>query len=743
MTGGIDHREVGNRPCWASRVADRRVGFFRNGGGLDMGVRYGSCNLCEAMCGLEFTVEAGTIVGVRGDKADPLSRGHICPKATALVDIDDDPDRLRTPVKRIGDRWVPITWTEAYRMVADGLVGVRERHGADAVGLYWGNPMAHSLGALTHGVGVLGPMLGTRNRFSATSLDSLPHFVINRLLYGHQLMAPIPDIDRTDFFLVLGANPMVSNGSMMTVPDFAARARALRARGGRMVVVDPRRTETADAADAHLFVRPGTDALLLLALVRTIVRERTARCASYVDGITAVEVLVDAFTPEAVAPFVGIASNEIRSLARDFADARSAVAYGRMGVSTQRHGVLCQWAIHVLNIVTGNLDRVGGALFASPAADLITTRSMERGELGRWTSRVRGLPEFGGELPSAALVDEMTTPGDGRIRALAVMAGNPVLSTPGGDRLEKALPELEFMVAFDFYVNETTRYADVILPPVSAVRRDHYDLFHHHFSVRNTSKFSPAILPTPAGEKQDWEIFRDLGLEYRRRQQGSVRRSISPAHWVEVARLRMTPVRSLDLLLRVSGRGLSVGRLRRSPHGVDLGALRPRLPGALKTRRRRISLVHKVITDQMLALRRSMETSSPPAADELLLIGRRHLRSNNSWMHNSGRLVKGRERHQLLMHPDDLDSRGLGDGDSVDIVSASGSLTIDVAASDRMMPGVVSIPHGYGHQRDGVRLSVATTQRGPSANDLTDPSVTDAIAATAVFNGVPVRVSRR
>ncbi|MGB6181782.1 MAG: molybdopterin-dependent oxidoreductase [Rhodococcus sp. (in: high G+C Gram-positive bacteria)] len=704
--------------------------------------RAGSCALCEAMCGLTFTVRGDDVTSTRGDRDDPLSRGHVCPKALAVADLHNDGDRLRRPVRRIDGGWVEVEWDEAYRIVTDALVRTRERYGPDAVGLYWGNPMAHSLGALTHGIGGFVPMLKTRNRFSATSLDSLPHFLTHRLLYGHQLLAPIPDIDRTDFMLIVGANPLVSNGSMMSVPDVRKRIAALQARGGHLVVVDPRRTETADAADRHHFVRPGTDALMLLALLHTVLTDGPVRAAPYVDSIADVTAMVADFTPDAVAPFVGMSADDIRCLAHDFAAADSAVAYGRMGVSTQRHGTLCQWALHVLNILTGNLDRVGGALFTDPAANMIRTKVMNRGEFGRWHSRVRGLPEFDGELPSATLTDEIRTPGGGQIKSLVVLAGNPVLSSPGGSRLADTLPGLDFMVAVDLYINETTRHADVILPPSSSLTRDQYDLFHHHFAVRNTSRFTPAVLPVKPGEKQDWEIYRDLALRYRRRLAGTwLRRLVNPRTWGEQIRLRLTPVSSLDILLRTSGRGLSVRALRASPHGIDLGPLTPSLPDALHTPDKRIDLMHTVITKDVGSLREEMAASAAPADGELLLIGRRHLRSNNSWLHNSPRLVKGPERHHLLVHPNDLADRGIAPGDTVTVESGAGVVTIEVQASDNIMRGVVSIPHGYGHRRDGVRLSVAGAQRGPSANDLTEASVTESITSTAVFNGVPVRIA--
>ncbi|OZC45418.1 dehydrogenase [Rhodococcus sp. WWJCD1] len=708
-----------------------------------MSVVYGSCNLCEAICGLEFTVENDAVVSIRGDEKDPLSRGHICPKALSLIDLHADTDRLTTPVKRVGDKWEKIGWSEAYDLVVEGLVSTRKKYGRNAVGVYQGNPNVHSMGAMTHGIPFTS-LLRTRNRYSATSLDQLPHQLVDHLLYGHQLLLPIPDIDRTDFFLVLGGNPMASNGSMMTVPDFAKRARALRKRGGRLVVVDPRKTETADIADTHFFVRPGSDALLLLAMIHTIVVDGAVKVADYIDGADRLAEFVAEFTPEAVAPVVGISADEISTLARDFAAAKSAVAYGRMGVSTQQFGTVCQWAIQVLNIVTGNLDRPGGAMVTDPAIDLISQGIVGRGHFDKWRSRVRDLPEFAGEYPCSTLVDEITTEGKDQIRAMAVLSGNPVLSMPGGTTLNDAFAALDFMVSFDFYINETSRHAHVILPPTMSLERDHYDLIFNSFAVHNTAKYMPAVLPKQADAKHDWEIFRDLSLRYKNRMAGStvdrLKARVSPKSIIGEARLRLSPARTLDILLRSRRKGLSLRKLRANPHGIDLGPLRPGFPQKLKTRDKRVQLIQDVVVTELPALVDLMRSSAVPSGDELLMIGRRHLRSNNSWMHNTARLTKGKARHQLLAHPDDLAHRCIEDGSMVSVTSAAGTVDIEVAASEKMMPGVVSMPHGFGHQRPGVQLSVATTVQGPSVNDITDPGRVDAVSANAILNGVPVQV---
>ncbi|MEV8374078.1 molybdopterin-dependent oxidoreductase [Kribbella sp. NPDC056861] len=692
-------------------------------------VRRTSCNLCEAICGVLVTVEGGRVTDIRGDEADPLSRGHICPKAVALRDLQEDRDRLTQPVRRTATGWEELGWDEAFSYVAARLRAVQSASGRNSIGVYLGNPNVHSVGAMTHMPTVV-RLLKTRNRFSATSVDQLPHMLAVHLLYGHQLMVPVADIDRTSYLLMLGANPLASNGSMMTAPGFGRRLKEMQKRGGRVVVIDPRRTETAAVADEHHFVRPGTDAAFLLALIHQILADGAATPAEYVDGLSVVESVTREWTPERAAAVTGIAADDIRRIAREFAAAETAACYGRLGVSTQQFGALCQWAVQVLNIITGNLDRPGGSMFPRPAVD--TLRGIGRGHIGVWKSRVRSLPEFGGELPASVMAEEILTPGDGQIRAMVTIAGNPVLSTPNGRRLDEALETLDFMVCVDPYINETTRHADVILPPTPPLERDHYDLAFHALAVRNTARWNDAVLPRPSESRHDWEILRGLGL--------ALLRSTPPgrAKALTSLRLRLSPRRIVDLGLRIGPYRLSVRTLRKSAGGVDLGPLQPALPGALYTKTKRIDLAQPMILDD---LPRALSTLfSGDADDGLLLIGRRHLRSNNSWMHNSARLVKGKPRHQLLMNPDDLRSRDLTDGQLVKITSAAGSISVEVASSNDMMPGVVSLPHGFGHNRSGARLSVANQVAGVSANDITDSAFTDPVAGTAALNGVPVTV---
>ena len=702
--------------------------------------RYGVCNLCEALCGLEFKVQGAAVVSIKGDERDPFSRGHICPKAVALKDLHEDPDRLRRPVKRVGAGWQEISWSEAFDLVVEGLARVREQHGSDAVGVYQGNPTVHSYGQLTHGLDFFG-LLKTRNRYSATSVDQLPHHMTAWWLYGHQLLIPIPDIDHTQHLLILGGNPLASNGSLMTAPDFRLRMKALRERGGKLVVIDPRRTETAAIADEHHFIRPGGDAALLLAMLHTLFDQNLVhlgRLQAWVDGVDDVRALVQPYAPEAVAQSVGISAGEIRRLARELASAESGVAYGRMGVSVTEQGVLAQWAIQVLNILCGNLDRVGGALFTQPAVDLIAGGAMGSGHWGRYRSRVRGLPEFAGEFPVATLADEILTPGEGQIRAMVVSSGNPVLSTPNGAQLDRALGGLDFMVSFDFYINETSRHANVILPPTCALERDHYDMVFLHLAIRNVAHYSPAVFAKPDGTLHDWQIFAELARRYEARLPGARRGSWSQRLTKRLMR-RLRPDQQLALALRMGPRKLRLKDVMRHPHGLDLGPLQPTLPQRLRTSDRRIRLVPHAI--------RAHLDQGPgtllrvPEPGELVLIGRRDLRTNNSWMHNAERLVKGPPRCVLLMHPQDAAARGVVDGATVRVRSRVGDVLVPVSLTAEVAPGVVSLPHGWGHGRAGVRLSVASEHAGVSINDLTDDQLVDPLSGNAALNSVRVTVS--
>lgn len=706
-----------------------------------MDQRIGVCNLCEAICGVVVSVEktpAGErVAGVRGNPADPLSRGHICPKGVALADVHADPDRLRRPVRRVpaaeGATWVEIDWDEAFDLVADGIAATMRVHGTDALGIYLGNPNSHSLGSMTHGIALV-KSLRTRNRYSATSVDQLPHQLLSHLMLGHQLFLPVPDIDRTSYLLVVGGNPMASNGSLMTVPDFPRRVRELKARGGRMVVLDPRRTETAKVATEHVFVRPASDAFVLLAMLHVLFAEDLVTAPSYADGTEAVRLAVAAYPPERAEQHSGVAADTIRRLTRELAGAEAGVAYGRVGVSTHPFGSLCVWAINCLNILTGNLDRVGGAMFTTPAIDVVGTGLIGRGHFDVWRSRVRGLPESAGELPVAALREEIETPGPGQIRAMLTIAGNPVLSTPDGTALDRALHDLDFMASVDIYVNETTRHADVILPPTTTLERDHYDLVFHALAVRNTARFTPAVLAKDPGARHDWEIYREIALRVADRlpDRPTLRKRLA----LQV-RMRTSPTRLVSVLLRRGRSGVTLASLRARPEGVDLGPLQAgRLPAALHTPDKRI----RMAPDLVLADLGRLAGSVPPPPDRLLLIGRRHRQDCNSWMHNSPRLTKGRARHQLLAHPADLASRGIEDGALVRLTSRVGSVVTEVVGTEDLMPGVVCLPHGYGHDRSGVLLGHASTVAGVSINDLTDPERLD-VSGNAALSGVPVTLT--
>ncbi|MEO7329938.1 MAG: molybdopterin-dependent oxidoreductase, partial [Minicystis sp.] len=617
------------------------------------------CCLCDAICGIAVEVEGGRITKVRGDEEDPFSRGYICPKATALIDVHDDPDRVRTPLRRDGERWIPASWDEALEAVSRALVETQARHGRDAVAVYSGTPTAQSYSALLFGL-LFSANLRTRNLYTANSVDTLSRLLASSLLYGNQATIPVPDLDRVQHLLVIGANPVVSNGCTMTAPDAKRRLARVRERGGRVVVIDPRRSETARMADAHHFIRPGTDALLLAAMIRTIFAEGLAAPGALASKIVGLDRLRDALAPfaaEAVSAEVGLDGETIRALARDFARSPAAAVYGRMGTTVQDFGTTTSFLLDALNIVTGNLDRPGGAMFASPAIDLgrLARGLGQAGRFGRWKSRVGGLPEFNGELPVAALADEIETAGPGQVRALLTFAGNPVLSLPNGRRLERAFAGLDFMVAIDLYRNETTRHAHWILPPSFGLERDHYPLLFHALAVRNTAHYAKAVLPRPAGVKHDWEIFLELAARMGERR-GGVQAALGKAQRALLTRIG--PKGALRLLLRLGGR-VRLEELEAAPHGIDLGPLRPRLDEVVHTADRKIHLAPELILADLHRLRMRMESAPARAPGSLSLIGRRTLRSMNSWLHNSLRLVKGPPRCTLLMGPGDAAARGL------------------------------------------------------------------------------------
>ena len=679
------------------------------------GVYFRACNLCEAICGLQITVQDGKVMDLRGDPLDPLSKGHICPKGAALPDLHADPDRLKRPMRRDGEAWVEMGWDEALDYVAARLKEVREQHGADAVATFQGNPSVHNSGTLLTAGGLV-RAIGSRNRFTATSIDQLPHHFAGAEMFGHPFLLPIPDIDRTDFMLMMGANPLASNGSIMTAPDVRGRLKAIRERGGRVVLLDPRRTESAAHATEFHFIRPGTDAYLLLALLNVIFAEgleRLGHLSELTDGLDAVRDAAQTFTPERVEGLTGVAAETIRTLARDFATAERAVAYGRIGLSIQEFGGLSQWLINVLNAVTGHLDREGGAMFTRPAYDLLARARKGAVYHGRYTSRVRGLPEFDGELPNVTMAEEMTTPGNGQIRALVTVAGNPVLSTADGAALDAALETLDFMVSIDPYLNETTRHAHVILPPAFGLEVAHYDVTFHLLAVQNTARYSLPIFPIADDQRFDYQIF--MGLTERLTGQAG-----------------STPEEKLNLGLRHGPYATSVDELKANPHGIDYGPLQPCFPERLLTASGRVNLAPAPMLADLPRLEAALDVLPPP----LVLIGRRQLRSNNSWMHNTPRLMRGPGRCTLQLHP--ADAGGFADGQEVEVRSRVGAVTVPLELTDTLMPGVASLPHGFGHSRAGVRLGVAAEHAGVSLNDLTDSQRVDALTGNAAVNGTPI-----
>lgn len=710
-----------------------------------MRTAYRTCPFCEATCGLEVTLSSeDEVVSVRGDAEDVFSRGFLCPKGVGLQAFHEDPDRVRTPLLKQPDgSFAGATWEEAFAVIAARLPSVLAES-RDAVAVYLGNPSAHNLSNLLYGR-VLLKALGSRNVFSASTVDQYPKQMASALMFGGGSVVPVPDLDRTSYVLMLGANPLASNGSLMTAPDVRGRLAALRARGGRLVVVDPRRTRTARVADEHVPIRPGTDALLLMALLHVVFAEGLEDVHPLADGVDVVRALCADFTPEAVSSATGVPAETIRRLARELAAADAGVVYGRIGTTTQAFGTTTSWLIDVLNAVTGNLDRPGGAMFPLPAHAAKGSGSGRGARFGRWASRVRGAGEVFGELPAACLAEEIDTPGEGQVRALITIAGNPVVSTPNSARLDGALASLDFMVAIDVYVNETTRHADVILPGPSPLEKAHYDLALYGFAVRNVANFSPPVLPATMPE--EWETLLRLAAVA-----GGAGADVDVAALDEMvaadtaSRTSTTPdpslrgpERILDMLLRAGAYGLSLADLRAAPHGIDLGALEPRLPEALKTPTGRVDLAPDLLVADVERLHAALEDAGGDGG--MVLVGRRDLRSNNSWMHNLPKLVSGPPRCTAWVHPDDASRLGLADGAPVRIASRVGAIEVPVEVTDDVMPGVVSVPHGWGHDAEGVELSVARAHAGTNSNLLTDESVLEPLSGTAILNGIPVTLA--
>ena len=725
------------------------------------------CPFCEASCGLELDLEGQRVVRIRGDQNDVFSKGFLCPKAIGLKDLHDDPDRLRTPLIKRDGVFVEASWEEAYAEIEQRLPPVIAAGGPDAVATVLGNPVSHKMSLMLY-FPRLARALGTRNMFSASSVDQVPKMLSSGLMFGSWLSVAVPDIERCDFLLILGANPMVSNGSLWTVPDFRGKAKALRARGGKMVVVDPRRTETAGVADAHHFIRPGADVFFLLGMVRALFDEdlvRPGRLATHCNGYEELAAAVKDYAPERVAARCGIDAATIRSLARSLAATPRAAIYGRIGTCTQQFGTLCSWLIDVINILTGHLDEEGGAMFPKAAAFAANTRGkpgVGRGVVsGRHRSRVSGAVEVAGELPITCLAEEIDTPGPGQIKALIAIAGNPVLSSPNGARLAAALDALEFMVSLDIYLNETSRHADVILPGPSPLEDAHYDVSFTQFSHRNHARYSLPVLPRQPGQPDEWEsllriaaIAKGLGagvdiaaLDDAALEQ-ELEKAMGPAAGQVMAALapQRGPERLLDLALRTGpygdgfGRvpdGLTLDKIKDAPSGIDLGPMARRIPEALRTPSGKIELAPQMLLDDLARV--ASELAAP--APDLVIVGRRQLRSNNSWMHNLPVLAKGAYRCTALVHPVDAARLGLIDGGMAQLRNGARRIDVQVEVSEEMMPGVVSLPHGWGHDLAGTRLAVAAERPGVNLNALLDENLRDPLSGNAVLSGVAVEMA--
>lgn len=711
---------------------------------LPVKTHYRACTLCEAMCGVVIETRGEQILSINGDPDDPHSEGHICPKGYALQDLHNDPDRLRTPLEKVNGEWLPIDWDSALDKVAAKIVAIQQQHGEDAIAGYWGNPASHNLGLMLAS-GSLRKAIGTRNISSAASLDQMPHQLVSYLMFGHSQLFTIPDIDRTQYMLMLGANPAASNGSLMTAGDILKRLERIRGRGGKVVLVDPRRTESARYVDQHLFIKPGTDAFFLLGLIRHVLDRdlvKPGRLRELADNWDALAPLFDDVSLEQVSTRCGIAVDQIKRIAEDFAAAECAVCYGRMGVSTQSYGALNHWLMLVLNILTGNLDRPGGMMFTTPAFNKAQSRPM--GSFNRYQSRARGLPEFDSYFPAATLAEEMLTPGEGQVRGFVCVAGNPVLSTPNGRQMDAALEQLDFMVSIDFYLNETSRHADIILPPTGPLEHEQYDIVFNMLAVRNLARYSDPVFEPPQGTRCDWDIVQGLAerIMTLKNPEGAAPRKMPRPEQILDHALKTGPYAE-GFHAYNSGEPvkhdepLSVEVLKGFPHGLDLGPMRESFPGYLFTADNRL---HLTPPELVADLGRALTELRSDENTELMLIGRRDLRTNNSWMHNSQRLVKGSDRCALLINPLDADRLNLVHGKQARIMSRTGQLMVSVQVTDDIMPGVVCLPHGWGHDREGISLRVAQSNPGISVNDITDDQVVDALSGNAVLNGIPVSV---
>ena len=727
---------------------------------------YRICPLCEACCGLEVRTQGDKVISIRGAEQDVFSRGYICPKGVSLKDLHEDPDRLRTPLVKRDGIFVETSWDEAFAEIERRLLPVIEAHGRDAVAVVVGNPSAHKVSLLSYFPRLV-KALGTANVFSASTLDQMPKQLSAGLMFGHWLSIPVPDIERCDHLLILGANPMVSNGSLWTVPDYRGKAKALRERGGRIVVVDPRRSETAAHADQHVPIKPGGDVFLLLGLVHTLFDEglvKPGRLAEWTHGIDTVQAAVRPYSPERMAAGCGIDAETQRQLARDLAAAERGCVYGRIGTCTQRFGTLNSWLVDVLNVLTGNLDAAGGAMFPKAAAFAANTMGkpgIGRGiSTGRRQSRVSGAPEVFGELPITCMAEEMETPGPGQVRALISLAANPVLSAPNGPRIGRAMDGLDFMLSLDIYLNETSRHADVILPGLSPLEDLHFDIAFPQLSHRNHARFSSPVFARPAGQPEEWETIlrlaamlegKGISTDAQALDDAAIAADVTRYAGDKAAAVltalgdQRGPERLIDLTLRsgpygdqfgLKPEGINLAKVKAAPGGIDLGALQPRIPELLRTPSGRIELAPELVLADLKHVDAALD--SPP--DGMLLIGRRDVRSGNSWMHNLPILAKGPERCTLLMNPADAERLGLAEGGTARLKTDRGELLAPVQLSADLMPGVVSLPHGWGHDLPGARLQLAGQRPGVNMNLLLDDGLRDPLSGNAVLSGVAVQI---
>ncbi|MEH6445751.1 MAG: molybdopterin-dependent oxidoreductase [Oceanospirillaceae bacterium] len=706
-----------------------------------------NCTLCEAMCGIQIKYQGDKILSIAGDEEDPHSGGHICPKGYSLQDLHNDPDRLKTPMQKVNGQWLPISWDDALDRVSTEIVNIQRKYGDDAISSYTGNPASHSFGILM-AIGKFRKALGSKNMHSGGSLDQMPHQLMSYLMFGHGQLFTIPDIDRTDYMLMLGANPAASNGSLMTAGDVLKRLESIEKRGGKFILVDPRKTESARYASEHLFIKPGTDALFIYGLIQYIIQQKLyepAHLTSMLDGFDQLLGMFSQFTLTEISDVCGISEDNIKRIATDFAAAEGAICYGRMGLSTQNFSALNHWLVNILNIITGNLDRKGGMMFTKPAVDT-GVQASTAGSFAKFHSRVRGLPEFSRELPTSILAEEMLTPGEGQVKGFICTAGNPVLSVPNGRQLDEALNNLDFMVSVDFYLNETSRHADIILPPTGPLEHEHYDLVFNLLAVRNVAKYSDALFEHSDETRSDFDIMVGITQRINALKLGIVDTRKKP---------KMTTEQILDYALRngpygksftshESGKevshdyGLSIDVLKQYPHGLDLGPLQPCLPDHLFTQDKLIHLLPEPILADFQQMKAHF---SAKKNNSLMMISRRDLRTNNSWLHNSQRLIKGKDRCALFIHPADAKEKGILDKSKALLKSRVGELTVDVVITEDVMQGVVCLPHGWGHDREGIALRVAQTNPGVSINDLTDDQRVDSMSGNAIFNGVPVEIA--